>query len=162
MRQGFTHEIEVAEDVGGKGALQLFVGDFGDVVPVVLLGSVVDEDVEAAQLPARALDRFTTERGVGHVALEQQAALAFGFDQRLGVFRVAILIEIDHGTIGPFAGVVHRYGTADTAVAAGDQRHLALELVGAAIVVANELRLGPHIMLVARLICLMLWGKMRF
>ena len=50
---------------------------------------------------------------------------------RLGLLGVLVLVEIGDGDVGAFAREQHGHGAADAGIAAGDQRHLALQLARA-------------------------------
>ena len=70
---GLGHE-EVAEDVGPERALELLLGDPGDVLDLVLLGGVVHQNVDAAEGRRRLLDGFPAEDLLADVARDGEAA----------------------------------------------------------------------------------------
>ena len=78
MGQGGLGQVEHGEDVGAEDPLQLLGGDVGDAVGGVLLGRVVDQHGQAAQLAHRPLHGLATELLVAHVAGQGQAAPALG------------------------------------------------------------------------------------
>src|SRR5690606_10156522 len=101
-------------------ALQLFRRDVDDAVGRMLLGGIVDEDVQLAEGADRLFDRLTAKRGVADVAPEQKTPAAFLFHKPFRFFGVGLLVEKDDGHIGAFLGERDRYGAADAAVAARD------------------------------------------
>jgi hypothetical protein len=88
MRQSCAAHVEVPEDVGTEGAVELLVGDIFDRFLVLLVRSVVNEDVEPAKRLYRLVHRCGTERGILHVARDQQCPTAFVPDGLLGCPRV--------------------------------------------------------------------------
>src|SRR5690606_31249185 len=66
---------------------------------------------------------------------------ALGLDVAPGVGGVAVLAEVGNGDVGALAREQHRHRAADAGVAAGDQRHHAVELAAALVVGREEARL---------------------
>ena len=60
--------------------------------------------------------------------------------------------------VGPFAGIVHRHGAADAAVAARNNSYFIKQFVSAAIALADVLWLRAHGVLIAGLFLLVLRG----
>ena len=77
-QRGFG-QVKVAEDVGLERALQLLVGDLGNIVPVVLLSGVIDHDVDLAEVIQGALNNLAAKCRGGHIAFQYQATAAFCF-----------------------------------------------------------------------------------
>src|SRR5690606_22000128 len=71
VRQGSLGHVEIAEQIGLEGLGQLFGGDVGEVLLDVLLGGVVDEDIELAELFDDLADHVVAEGLVGDVAADQ-------------------------------------------------------------------------------------------
>src|SRR5690606_30016207 len=149
---------QVAVVVNAEGLLELFLRSVFRGLLLVLLARIVHEDVDRSEAAGRLLDRPPAELRVRDIAADQQALGAFGFDQALRVLGVPVLIEIDDRDRRTLPREMHGHGPTDAAVAAADDRHLALELAAAAIVVADRHRLGGHCGLHARLSPLLLPG----
>ena len=126
--------IEHREDVGLEGALQLLLGDVGDVLVGMLLAGIVDEDVEPAERrrppwrPPRRRTSLSPRSPAMVIALR-----ALLLDDLAGLLGVVMLAQIEDRDVGALAGEQHRDRPADAAVGAGDQRDLALEPAGSRI-----------------------------
>jgi hypothetical protein len=94
----------------------------------VLLGSVVDEDVQPAKLRDGLLHRLLAERLLDDVARDQVAAAALPLHEAFRLFGILVLIQVGHGHVCALPGVHDRHGPSDPAVTAGDERDLTLEL----------------------------------
>src|SRR5690606_28116457 len=109
-------------------------------------GSVVDENVEAAEGVDRATHQFLAELLILDVAGKQQRRAAGLLDPARGLSRVLLLIEIGNRNVGALAGEGDGDSAADTGVAAGDERCATLEPARAAIgpfaVVGNRVHQG--------------------
>ena len=127
----------------------------------MLLGRVVHEHVQAPELGHGRLDGLGTELRASDVAGDRYAAPAFALDEARRLLRVLSLVKIDDGHICAFAREEDRDGTADAAVAAGDQRHLALEPAAAA-KTGRVVGLGRHGALATGLPVLVLRGERLF
>ena len=110
-----------------------------------------------SSLPQRlhgGLDGLAAERGVGHVAGDEQRPAALRLDRHAGLLRILVFAQVDDRDIRPLAGEQHRHRAPDARVAAGDERHLALELGRADIVRCQvggtrlEVGLAPRLLLV--------------
>ena len=99
----------------------------------MLLAGVVDEDVEPAELIDGLLHRLLAELLVADVAGNGDRLAPFLLDDLLGLGGVVMLAQIDDGDVRAFAREQRGDRAADAAVAAGDQRHLALQPAGARI-----------------------------
>jgi hypothetical protein len=95
--------------------------------------------------------------GPGHVAGHEHGASAGLLDQPRGVLGVLVLVEIGDEDVGPLAGVGDGHGTADAAVAAGDDGRLALESAGAPVAVLSAVRSRGHLRLDAGDVLLLGW-----
>nr|WP_276602852.1 hypothetical protein [Nannocystis pusilla] len=150
VRQGGLGQEEHREDVGAEGADELRLVDVLELVLGVLLGGVVDEDVEAAEAIDDLADGVAAERAVADVAADRQTGAALFLDLGGGLAGVAVLAQIDDGDVGALAGEQHGGGAADAAVAPGDERDPTLELAAAAVLGPLELRTRGHLRLLAR------------
>ena len=83
MRQRGARHVEVAVDIGAKGLVEALVADVLERERMFLERGVVDQHVEVAEFTHRAFDRGNAERGVLHVAGDQQAAPPLGLDAAL-------------------------------------------------------------------------------
>src|SRR3546814_13803619 len=89
---------------------------------MLLVGGVVDQHVEPAELFHRALDHAAAEARIAHVAGNGDAAASFGFDRGLRCARVAMLAPVSDRDIGAFALEQYRHRAADSRVAASSAR----------------------------------------
>src|SRR5262245_15373561 len=110
----------------------------------MLLGRVVDEDIESPEALDRSLNGLVAKCFFADVAADQQTLSASLLDRPGGLFGVLMFIVTDNGDVRAFAGEGHGNCATNSAVAAGDERHLAFELSGGAVVVANGHGLRPH------------------
>ena len=93
-----------------------------DPFPGHLVGRVVDQDVELAQLRDRSLDQRPAVRFLGDVAGSQHGLpprLAHDPGRLLGI---GILVQIGDEDVGALAGEGQRHRAADAAVTTGDER----------------------------------------
>src|SRR5437667_12750439 len=97
----------------------------------MLLAGIVDEDVEATQLIHGLLDRAFAELLVANIAGERDRAATLLLDNLLCLRRVIVLAQIDNRDVRALTRKQGRYRAADAAVAAGDERDLASQPVGA-------------------------------
>ncbi len=93
---------EVAVDVDHEGVLPLLVVEFVERVDRLLVGDIVDQHVEAAQLAHGLLDHLGALVGSAQVAGQQQAAPALLLGQLAGVLGVLALGEIGDRDVGAF------------------------------------------------------------
>src|SRR5256885_9580311 len=126
-----ARHVEVAEDVGAEGEIELLVGDVLDRCLMLLEGGIVDENVEAPELFARLIHGAVAERGVGDITRNEQAPLAHALDRALRLFRIALFLgEIHDCDIRAFAREEVRHRPANPRVATRDECDLAIELAG--------------------------------
>jgi len=138
--------------------IQVLLGEFFQACRVHLERRIVDEDVELAEGFQRAADRVFAELRIAHVAFDQDALAAFALDVLLRLLRVVLFAQIHDRDLRAFACKQHGDGTADTRIAAGDQRDLVLELVAASVGAGEEARRGFQLMFETGL-ALMLLGQ---
>src|SRR5947209_5941079 len=102
---------------------------------MLLIGSVVHQALHLAKLLHHLFHRIAAELRIGEVARDQQRATPFGFHGIASLLRIHLLFrQINDCDIGAFARVQHSHSTANSGVAAGDQRDFAFQLLCAAIV----------------------------
>jgi hypothetical protein len=124
----------------------------------VLLGGIVDHDVQAAEAFDGARHRLPAERFRADVAVDEQMLLALGLDQPSSLLGVLVLVEIEDGDLGALARHSHGDGAPDAAVPTGDQRDLAGQPSGPR-KTRGELRLRAHLGLATGLTILLLRGR---
>jgi hypothetical protein len=122
----------------------------------VLLGSVIDQDVEPSELTHGVLHDLLAEGLVTHITGHSNTPLACFFHQASSLLRVAVLAQIGDGHIGPFFGESDGHSAADAAIAPGDEGDFAPQFAAASVVLI--LCLGPrrHLGLDPRLLVLVL------
>src|SRR5688572_25694768 len=104
MRQGGASHVEVPVNVRAERAIELLVGNLLDRLLMLLIGGVVDKDIQSAKFLDRSPDRFRAELRTLDVARNQQCAASFGLDglqRRPGVRFLDR--QIYNGDIGAFA-----------------------------------------------------------
>jgi hypothetical protein len=87
----------------------------------VLLGGVVDQNIDFAELSRCSLHRSFAKLFAANIAGQQKTFAAFGFDQPLRFPGIAVLVEINHRDIRTFLGKKNGDGTANSTISAGDQ-----------------------------------------
>ncbi|MCY1299723.1 hypothetical protein D9M70_492620 [compost metagenome] len=125
----------------------------------MLLPGVVHQDIDASPVGHGIGHHLAAKGGVGGIAGQGDGPSTVTHHFVQGLFRVLVLVQIDQHHVHPFKGIVHRDGTADAAVAAGDDRHLAGQLAGGAIVVVQVDGLRVHFTFQPRLVVLVLRGQ---
>src|SRR5919109_3385751 len=133
VRQRGAGHVEVAEDVRAERALELLIRDVEQRLLVLLVGGVVDQDVELAQLAHGPLHRFRRVLWIGDVARQQDATPALAFDRLLRLLRVFVLAQVADGDVRAFTREQDRDCAADPRVTARDQGDPATQFVRAAI-----------------------------
>src|SRR5690606_15422589 len=73
-----------------------------------------------------------------------------------------VLLQVEDRDVGALLGEVHGHRAADAAVAAADDRDLAVQLAARPVVLALVARLGRHLPLVAGLLVLLLRWSLLF
>jgi hypothetical protein len=96
----------------------------------VLLGRVVDQDVQPAERGDRPADGLAAERLAPHVPGHPDSPDPTLLDQPDRLAGVAVLVQVDDGDARAFLRERDGHGAADAAVAPGDERDLAAELAG--------------------------------
>ena len=125
----------------------------------VLLGRVVDEDVQPAQLPDRPADRLATEGLPAYVSGDSNCAHTALLREANRLPCVTVLVQIDDRHVGAFLGKGNGHGPSDATVAARDERDLASQFPRASRQRAVGLRARRHAGLQPRLAALALGGS---
>src|SRR5437588_12069629 len=94
MRERSLREEEHREDVRPESALELLRADVFDALLRMLLGGVVDEDVEFAELVRHLVDDFVAMLLVPDVAGDSNALALLGFDKPTRFLGILFLLEI--------------------------------------------------------------------
>src|SRR5258708_31535945 len=117
----------------------------------MLFSSVIDQDVQRSKLTERFLYSAVAKLLVTYVAGDCQTATILTRHQSFRFFSVLMLIEIDDRHVRSFLSEGHRHGSPDSAVSAGDERDLTVELSRAMPSVVLHLWPRPHRRFEARL-----------
>ena len=126
--------VEHGQDVGAERALQLGGGDVGEAVARHLVGGVVDEDVDAAELLGGPVDEAAAVVLVLEVAGELERGTAGVADDARRLVGVALLVlEVGDRDVGALASEGECDRAPDPRVAAGDHRLAAFQPAGAAV-----------------------------
>jgi hypothetical protein len=109
----------------------LLLGEILDVLDHVLVGSVVDKDVDGTHLLQGSVDNLLAVLLLLEVDLEQVALAAVGLDLLLGLLSILLLdLEVSDQAVGAFHGKENSNGAANTGVTSGNDGLLALKLAG--------------------------------
>ena len=137
-RNAARDKPHVRKDVGLKRALEIRVVELLELL-AALLSSVRNKNIEPSERAHRTLDDFVAECGIDQIAGDQLAHPPFCFDDRARVFGIRLFIgQIHDRNVGAFACEQRCNRPADSGIAAGDQRGLALQLSGG--LVARRIR----------------------
>lgn len=111
--------------------LPLLLGKVLDVLDHVLVGSVVDKDVDGTHLLEGGVDNLLAFFLLLEIDLEQVALAAVRLDLLLGLLRILLLdFEVGDQAVGALHGEENSNGTANTGVTSSDNSLLALKLAG--------------------------------
>ena len=108
----------------------------------MLLGGVVDQNVEPAEFLDRQRNGIRTKFWVSNVPRQNNAALPELLDFSLSLLSVVMLVEINDRYVCAFFGIRNRYSPTDSTVAARDQRRHFAQLAGCPIVGSVRFRPG--------------------
>jgi hypothetical protein len=131
-------------DIHGKGQLPFVVADICYVLERGLVGGVVHEDVDPAQLHNGLLDELATMLGRLDVARYENSLPPGLFNPARRLSRVLILVEIGDQDFGALACEGDRNRPPDPAVASGDQSAFAPETTGSSIGLLTVIGTGVH------------------
>ena len=92
--------VEIAEDIGPEGALQLLRRNFQRRLDRVLLGGVVNKDIDAPEGRHRLVDDALAKALLADVAGEPDRLSALGLDQPLPVQYLKFVERAVHGNFG--------------------------------------------------------------
>jgi len=124
----------------------------------VLLRGIVHQNIEPTELLYCPLDHALAKRFGSQVSRQDETFLPFILNKPGRFAGVFVLVQICNGYLGPFAGKSHRHGTANSAIAAGDDRYPTSELSRGSIIIACGYRPGAHGLFETRSARLMLRG----
>jgi hypothetical protein len=120
-------EIEHRVDVDFESQLPLLVGNVLDFLKARLMGCIVDENVDPAELGHRFVDNRAAMPGILDVSPDKDNPTAAFLDEALGFSGILVLVQVSDQQIRSFPGKGDCDGTADVAVAAGYDRFLSSE-----------------------------------
>src|SRR5688572_14871947 len=151
MWHGCLGHVEVAVEIRAHRHVELLFRDFFDRFGMTLEGCVVHQDVEAAELVDRVVDRVLAEGRVTDIACDRDATSTFGFDRAAGLPGIGVLAQVDDRHICTLAGEEHCHCPANARISTGDERNHPLELAAAYVGRRLIVWLRVHLMLGARL-----------
>ncbi|MNC19310.1 hypothetical protein D3C75_672400 [compost metagenome] len=128
MRHRCLGQIEHGENIGTERPLQLLRGDILNLVLRMLLGGIVDQDVEFAQTFHRFVDQILAECLHPDVTGNQNTLPALLLHLSFGLFGIGMLIQIRNDHIRTFLGKMNGNCTPDAAVASCNESRLAQQL----------------------------------
>lgn len=118
-------------DVGVEGVEPLLVGDLEDGLLHHLVGVVVEQDVDSAELVHGLVDDLVAVLLLSQVGREEVALAAVFLDLLLGLLCVLLLVlQVRDQYIGTLHGEENGRAAADARVTSGDDSLAALELAG--------------------------------
>jgi hypothetical protein len=143
MRQSVLGHVEEGVDVGSKGELPLLLGEILDVLNHVLVGGVVDKDVDGTHLLESVVDNLLAVLLLLEVDLDQVALAAVCLDPLLGLLCVLLLdLEVGEQAVSALHGVQDGDGATNTGVTSGNDGLLALELAGGLVLLETTIAGG--------------------
>ena len=142
---------EIAEEVGSKRLDQLLRIDLLRAAGRVLLGRVIDQNVQAAELIDAGIHRPLAEVGVADISAQLQPTLTLRLHQCDGVIGIGLFVQIDNRHRRTLGGEMHRSRAANSGISTRDQSHLAFEFAGCGIAVTHADRFRLHRRLMAGL-----------
>src|SRR5437870_1447801 len=129
MRQRGPGHAKVTVDVCLERLIELFVGKVFEPFLVLLESSIVNQNIKSSEFLDGRFDSLFAKFGFGNVARDRQSIAAFlpdGFS-RLG--RVAFFFrKMSEDNVGAFAGKQYGDRSADSRIAARDQRYFVFQL----------------------------------
>lgn len=123
MQQGGLRHKEYRKDVGPERALELVGGDLLDSFLRMLLGGIINENIETAKLSHHTVDCVLAKSFLSNVPRDGHTSASFLFDQSFRLLRVFVFVQIDDGHVGALSGECDGDGTADSTVAPRNHRH---------------------------------------
>jgi hypothetical protein len=143
VRQSVLGHVEEGVDVGGESELPLLLGEILDVLDHVLVGGVVDKNVDGPHLLESGIDDLLAVLLLLEVDLDQVALAAVCLNLLLGLLCVLLLdLEVSDQAVGALHGVEDGNSTTDAGVASGDDGLLALELAGGLVLLETTIAGG--------------------
>lgn len=143
MRQSVLRHVEEGVDVGSKGELPLLLGKILDVFDHVLVGGVVDKNVDGTHLLESVVDDLLAVLLLLEVDLNQVALAAVCLDSLFGLLCILLLdLEVGEQTISALHGVQDGDGATNTGVTSGDDGLLAFKLAGGLVLLETTIASG--------------------
>ena len=108
-------------DVGFKGRVKIFRGQFFQRLTILLAACVIHQDVQPAQFSDGLFHQVLTKSFVPHIARKRDGIPSFRFNQGDHFRSVFFLFrQIVNGDICPFAGIGNGYRASDAGIAPGN------------------------------------------
>lgn len=143
VRQSVLGHVEERVDVGVEGELPLLLSKILDILDHVLVGSVVDKNVDSAHLLDSGIDNLLAVLLLLEIDLEQVTLAAVCLDLLLGDLCVLLLdLEVGDQAVGALHGVQDGNGATNAGVTSGDNSFLALELAGGLVLLESTIAVG--------------------
>lgn len=143
MRQSVFGHVEEGVDVGVEGELPLLLSEILDILDHVLVGSVVDKNVDGTHLLKGSIDNLLAVLLLLEIDLKQVALATVRLDLLLGNLCVLLLnLKVGDQAVGALHGVQDGNGATDTGVTSGDDGLLALELAGGLVLLETTIAVG--------------------
>lgn len=126
--------VEISIDIGAEGEVPVIVRDLFESFACFLVGRVVDENVEVAEMLDRFQNRLIAEFSIRYIAGQEQRLLPFLLDSLLRRLRVGLLCrQVHDGDVGSLAGIQDSHRPANPRIAASNQGNLPLKFARAAV-----------------------------
>lgn len=143
MGKSVLGHVEEGVDVGSKGELPLLLGKILDILDHVLVGGVVDKDVDGTHLLEGRVDDLLAVLLLLEIALDQVALAAVCLNLLLGLLCIGLLdLEVGDQAVGALHGVQDGNSTANAGVSSGDDGLHALELAGGLVLLETAITGG--------------------
>ncbi len=144
-------EIEHRVDIDLEGQLPFVIGDVFERFETRLMGGIVDENIETAQLGNGLLDHRPALCRIADVARHEDGLASGVLDKAFRLVGVVVFAEIGNQDIGSLARKGNCHRPADAAICAGYDRLLPRELATTPIAVLTVVgvRLGKSVKVAA-------------
>ena len=128
----------------------------------MLFRRIVHQYVEPAKFTDCLLDGLPAEVFVSDITRNHETATALTFNHALGLLGIHVLVQIDNRDIGALFRIGNRHCTANSAIAAGDERHFITKFSASGLLGSFAFRLRRHRCFEPRLTRLVLGGALLF
>ena len=138
-------EIEHRVDIDLEGQLPFVIGDVFERFETRLMGGIVDENIETAQLGNSLLDHRPALCRIADVARHEDGLASGVLDKAFRLVGVVVFAEIGNQDIGSLARKGNCHRPADAAICAGYDRLLPRELATTPIAILTVVGFRSHI-----------------